>query len=792
MKPDRWFVRRVPADLGLRHMVNSTQSWVSFLGISVPCGRICRRFPMRCAILIMSTLAALSVSLFSGCGSEVAPSDRSEPSSQPPFVSTSAHGLTREGEILVVEGGIDNVTQVGPGQFALSDENIQTILAEVYAEVPDIFDTIFVFTSFTDQDRPGIAQTININNVVEGLGPGLEVRNDREMFGLPRTGGRLASLSLMNSLLMWGNGSLQGLDAPDSFFRGVMAEELSRRWLFHPQFIDPDTGVPSNDLLGRGENNWSRLAQADGSYLDGNQWVDNGDGTFTNMGSNLGFAPLDLYLMGLRSLDEVEDIFVIDDATNMNGDPLDSASLIPEGAVINGTRRQVPISSIIQAIGPRVPPPLTRTPYDRAIVVLVTAPGQVRADWEGDLQVLQNLVTGFPQSWAAVTGGAVCLRSTDRCPEPVLGLSSFEFSDDNDNLIGPSDRSELTLTVLNGGLGTAENVQVELRPVGTAVQVDTSVISAPPIPTGSRTMLTTPFQLTVSSTVGCGDRLLFDVLFNTAEGPVFSDRFEVAVGSREVAFDPLNEDVDWTVNPDEDDTAFEGQWALGVPEAVVDRRGDLTQPEADRSTGEGELAFMTGPQASEDGSILFTSNDLDGGRTTLESPIFAIGETLDPSLVFFVWRVARNYVVADPVDLTDSDLVVQVSNDGGERYVELGRFSENTKDWTRLSFRIRDALEPTNRMRFRFVAEEEEPAMPADLLVEMGIDDLQIIDSLPECAMGPSPSTDAGVTDASSGPAPADGDDGGCGCSAAPTSDAWPALFVFALVMVWAVRRRDG
>ena len=751
---------------------------------------------MRVASFLTLTLA---MALASACGEptvKTAAADRVDPVASP--VATGRRGLTREGEILVIEGGVGNVTQVGPGAFSLTQENLQAVLAELYAEVPDTFDTVFIFTTFTDQERPGIAETFNVNNEVRGIG--LDVRNDRESWGLPRTGGRLSSLSVMNSLRMWGNGSLNGLDAEGGFFRGVLAEELSRRWLFHARFIDI-SGSASEALLGRGNRNWSRLAQADGSFLDGNRWVDNGDDTFTNNASNLGFAPLDLYLMGLGAASAVEPIFLIADATNMNGDPLDSTSLIAEGTTINGSRVDVEIGQILTALGARVPAPLTRIPYDRAAFVLVTEPGQARADWVDELQVLQNLATGFPQSWNQWTGGALCLRSTEPCAEPVIGLSSFSFRDANDNLIFGGDEANLTLTLQNGGLGVAENVRVELRPIGNAVQLQTSVLTAPPIESGARVDMTDRFQMTISSTVSCGDRLQFEVSFQTAEGPVFEDGFEIEVGSRELAFDPLNEGVFWTVNPDSDDTALAGQWELGDPEQVVaPGTGDITQPDEDRTSGEGRLAFMTGPARSVGGSSLFTSNDLDGGRTTLESPIYAIGDALDPSLVFYAWRFGRNYLApGGPADLKASDLIIQVSNDGGANYVELGRFGKNTTRWSRLSYRIRNVIEPSNRMRFRFVAVEETPDMPADIVVEMGIDDVQVIDSLPQCVSGPAPQVDAGVADAgasadagSNGGGNGDGDGGGCTCAPVDPSARSPAGFgLAACALLWlAVRRR--
>ena len=83
-------------------------------------------------------------------------------------------------------------------------------------------------------------------------------------------------------------------------------------------------------------------------------------------------------------------------------------------------------------------------------------------------------------------------------------------------------------------------------------------------------------------------------------GPFFDD-FEIARG--------------WRVNPDGTDTATRGAWQRGDPEATTSNGSkQLT------TTTSGRSAFVTGLRAGADAG----ANDLDGGATTLRSPLIAL------------------------------------------------------------------------------------------------------------------------------------------------------------------------
>ncbi len=92
-----------------------------------------------------------------------------------------------------------------------------------------------------------------------------------------------------------------------------------------------------------------------------------------------------------------------------------------------------------------------------------------------------------------------------------------------------------------------------------------------------------------------------------------------------------------------------------------------------------------------------------------------------------------------------------------------------------MSFRLREVVEPTDRMRFRFVAEEERSAN-----VEVGIDDLELLDFAASCGgpVEPEPEPEPG--------GPEEGDGGGGGCRSGPGS----AAAALALLLLLRRRRR--
>jgi len=95
---------------------------------------------------------------------------------------------------------------------------------------------------------------------------------------------------------------------------------------------------------------------------------------------------------------------------------------------------------------------------------------------------------------------------------------------------------------------------------------------------------------------------------------VFSDDFEIDRG--------------WTANPAGGDTATLGQWARANPETTTSS-GTKQQG----TTPSGSFDLVTGPLAGASAGV----NDVDGGVTSIRSPVIAIpaGGTVTLSLSFY-------------------------------------------------------------------------------------------------------------------------------------------------------------
>ncbi len=158
----------------------------------------------------------------------------------------------------------------------------------------------------------------------------------------------------------------------------VLLQEMAHRW----GTVLSSGGKTGNNplgILGRDNSHWSAFFDAGTSPMDGLDWRDNGNGTFTlqsffgirlsdlfvnptNPPQSNQFNDFDLYAMGLLSPQLVQSSFVIDNPT-FNGGALSPESLLDLfsdihfllNPTISGARRNVSINDIINIEGARNP-----------------------------------------------------------------------------------------------------------------------------------------------------------------------------------------------------------------------------------------------------------------------------------------------------------------------------------------------------------------------------------------------------------------------------------------------------
>jgi len=180
----------------------------------------------------------------------------------------------------------------------------------------------------------------------------------------------------------------------------------------------------------------------------------------------------------------------------------------------------------------------------------------------------------------------------------------------------------------------------------------------------------------------------------------------VAYGRTTVFMHDFEEQAGWSVGAP-GDTAYVGIWER------VDPVGTIAQPEDDHSP-DGTLCWVTGQGVPGGGA---GAADVDGGATTLLSPVFDASGPGEAILTY--WRWYSNNLGNNP---NEDTMPIFLSGDGGGTWTLLEDVSENTGQWTRRAVRLADHLVPTVSMRLKFVAQDFGFAS----LVEAGVDDVSL------------------------------------------------------------------
>lgn len=192
----------------------------------------------------------------------------------------------------------------------------------------------------------------------------------------------------------------------------------------------------------------------------------------------------------------------------------------------------------------------------------------------------------------------------------------------------------------------------------------------------------------------------------------------LAIETNTLVLDEVESGAGWSVGA-AGDAATTGIWTL------VDPIGTSAAPEDDH-TPSGSNCFVTG-QGSVGGAL--GENDVDGGRTTLFSPILDLSGFTEPSLGY--WRWYSNGAGS----AIDDTFTVDVTDDGGATWVNVETLGPNAQfgGWQWSSFRVADLVAPNAAVQLRFVASD----LGQGSIVEAGIDDLEVFESCPNnCGFG--------------------------------------------------------
>jgi hypothetical protein len=187
-----------------------------------------------------------------------------------------------------------------------------------------------------------------------------------------------------------------------------------------------------------------------------------------------------------------------------------------------------------------------------------------------------------------------------------------------------------------------------------------------------------------------------DLVFAVTSAPVntvFFDNFETALG--------------WTANPNGTDTATSGAWERGDPEATTSSGAKQLG-----TTASGVNDLVTGRLAGSSAG----ANDVDGGVTSIQSPLITLPATGNLSLSF-------QYYLAHGSNSSTADFFrafAVVGSTQTQVFQSLGAASNRNGAWTAASASLNAFAGQTIRIRF-----EAADASTASL-VEAGVDDVRV------------------------------------------------------------------
>ncbi len=265
-----------------------------------------------------------------------------------------------------------------------------------YSEFGDDYDQLVFWSDTRVTDNDTFAFESTVRNQIRGIGQ--EQVNLASEYG---SGGRLASVVLMDTLTKYPADPNQRVNGENTTL-SLVAHESGHRWGATLKF--GDGGGPNDAWLGRQLAHWSFFTDSDASVLEGNEIVDQG-GSFRTGSPSLRYSPFDLYSMGVLSEGDVPATFYV--ATPTITDPpslgVDRESSPRSGVSLTGSRREVTIGAVVQAMGARSPAAGSGPRDHRQAWIYVTSAG--RSADSASVSKLDTFRRAFQDFFASATGG---------------------------------------------------------------------------------------------------------------------------------------------------------------------------------------------------------------------------------------------------------------------------------------------------------------------------------------------------------------------------------------------------
>ncbi len=267
------------------------------------------------------------------------------------------------------------------------------------------------------------------------------------------------------------------------------------------------------------------------------------------------------------------------------------------------------------------------------------------------------------------------------------------------------ERFALRVMIANNGSSDCEALTGNFLCSNTDVSILDSFGESAAIPMGGEALMA-EFEIEISPDCPEPSIIEFIVSVSGESGLLDNIQFDLPVGGW---FDDFEQDRGWTVGAPGDDAAT-GIWTRVDPNGT-EYNGYQIQPEDDHTPAPGTMCFVTG-QGSVGGAV--GENDVDGGTTTLLSPVFNLDGAISAHFSYWRW-----YTEDKGVNAGDDYWDVDVTSDG-VNWVSLEHTNVSDESWVPMSFNLEEFITFSSTVQIRFVASDE----GANSLLEAAVDDV--------------------------------------------------------------------
>jgi uncharacterized protein (TIGR03437 family) len=275
--------------------------------------------------------------------------------------------------------------------------DVVTVAQKFYQSHEDAYDYLVIYNNMQIE---ALASAVAYENTIRstGLGYGVDPQDAGLQYGSPSRLRALLNMGRLDQYPKDPNQTVPRRAAAGDTPLSVLAHETGHLFLAFASVHDPND-PSAQPLLGAQLAHWSFVFNSEASLLEGERILDQGPNAsprFLTTDTVQGYAPLDQYLMGFRAAAEVPPTFLVTNA------PAGLAQQHPaRNYAFDGSRRDIAVDEVIQAMGPRTPDFTVAQRRFRFALILVVAQGSQPSP--DDVAQLEALRQQFPAFYTQAT-----------------------------------------------------------------------------------------------------------------------------------------------------------------------------------------------------------------------------------------------------------------------------------------------------------------------------------------------------------------------------------------------------